>query len=40
MGEEFDPLIKSCNTWTVPAIETKSMGLQADALVPHFLLVT
>jgi len=33
-------LIKSCNTWTVPAAETKSIGLRADALVPCFLLAT
>jgi len=26
-------LIKFCCTWTVPAAETKSMGLQADARV-------
>jgi len=26
-------LIKFCGTWTVPAAETKSMGLQADAQV-------
>jgi hypothetical protein len=31
--EEFNPLIKSCTTWTVPATETKSIGLQADARV-------
>jgi hypothetical protein len=30
MGEEFDPLIKYCCTRTVPAAETKSIGLQAD----------
>jgi hypothetical protein len=36
MGEEFAPLIKSCCIWTVPAAETKSIGLQADALVPCF----
>jgi hypothetical protein len=33
MREEFNPLIKSCATWTVPAAETKSMGLQAYARV-------
>jgi len=33
-------LIKSCGTKTVPAAETKSIGLRADALVPCFLLVT
>jgi hypothetical protein len=31
MREEFDQLIKSCRTLTVPAAETKSVGLQADA---------
>ena len=33
MREEFNPLIKSCGTRTVPAAETKSIGLQADARV-------
>jgi|GEM_PF-7057686 len=33
MREEFNPLIKSCCTRTVPAAETKSIGLQADARV-------
>jgi hypothetical protein len=33
MREKFDPLIKSCGTRTVPAAETKSIGLQADARV-------
>jgi hypothetical protein len=33
MKEEFKRLIKSCVTRTVPAAETKSMGLQADAQV-------
>jgi hypothetical protein len=33
MREEFNILIKSCATRTVPATETKSMGLQADARV-------
>jgi hypothetical protein len=33
MREEFNPLIKFCGTRTVPAAETKSMGLQADARV-------
>jgi hypothetical protein len=33
MREEFNPLIKSCATRTVPAAETKSIGLQADARV-------
>jgi len=32
------PLIKTCDTRTVPAAETKSIGLPADALVPRFLL--
>ena len=38
MREEFHLLIKSCATRTVPAAKTKSIGLQADALVPCFLL--
>ena len=33
MKEEFNPLIKSCATRTVPAAETESIGLQADARV-------
>jgi len=33
MREEFNPLIKSCATWTVPTAETESIGLQADARV-------
>ena len=33
MREEFNLLIKSCATRTVPATETKSIGLQADARV-------
>jgi hypothetical protein len=33
MREEFNLLIKSSATWTVPAAETKSIGLQADARV-------
>jgi hypothetical protein len=33
MREGFNPLIKSCCIRTVPAAETKSIGLQADALV-------
>jgi len=33
MREEFNLLIKSCATRTVPAAETKSIGLQADARV-------
>ena len=31
-------LIKFCCPWTDPAAETKSIGLQADALVPCLLL--
>jgi hypothetical protein len=38
MREEFNPLIKSCATRTVPAAETKSIGLQADTRVSWFLL--
>jgi len=30
MKDEFNPLIKFCATRTVPASETKSIGLQAD----------
>ena len=33
MREEFNSLIKYCTTRTDPAAETKSIGLQADALV-------
>jgi hypothetical protein len=33
MREEFNTLIKSSATRTDPATETKSIGLQADALV-------
>ena len=33
MREEFDLLIKSCDTRTVPAAKTKSIGLQTDARV-------
>jgi len=33
MGEKIILLIKSCVTRTVPAAETKSIGLQADARV-------
>ena len=33
MREEFNPLIKSCATWTDPAAKTKSIGLQAYARV-------
>jgi hypothetical protein len=33
MREKFNQLIKSCGTRTVPAAETKSIGLQADARV-------
>jgi hypothetical protein len=38
MREKFNQLIISCSTLTVPASETKSIGLAADALVPCFLL--
>jgi len=38
MREKSSQLIKSCDTLTVPAAETKSIGLQADTLVPCFLL--
>jgi hypothetical protein len=34
MREKFSQLIKSCGTLTVPAAETKSIGLAAGALVP------
>ena len=33
MREEFNSLIKSCCPRTVPAAETKSIGLQADTRV-------
>src|SRR5664279_5393635 len=33
MREKFNLLIQSCATGTVPASETKSIGLQADARV-------
>ena len=33
MREEFNLLIKSCATWTVPAAKTESIGLQANARV-------
>jgi hypothetical protein len=33
MGEEFNKLIKICATKTIPAAETESIGLQADARV-------
>jgi hypothetical protein len=33
MREEFNQLIKSCPTRTVPAAKTESIGLQADARV-------
>jgi hypothetical protein len=36
MRVNINPLIKSCATRTVPATETRSIGLQADALVPCF----
>jgi hypothetical protein len=38
MREKSSQLIKSCGNWTDPAVETKSIGLPADALVPYFLL--
>ena len=38
MRVKSSPLIKFCGTRTVPAAETKSMGLAADALVSWFLL--
>ena len=38
MGEEFNTLIIFCGTRTDPAAKTESIGLQADALVPCFLL--
>jgi hypothetical protein len=34
MREEFNPLIKSCTTWTIPAAETRSIGWPADAQTP------
>jgi hypothetical protein len=40
MREEFNPLIKSCANRTVPATETKSIGLQADAQLSWFLHAT
>jgi len=33
MSEKLNQLNKSCGTRTVPAAETKSMGLAADARV-------
>jgi hypothetical protein len=33
MREEFNPFIKFSATWTDPAAETKSIGLQAYARV-------
>jgi hypothetical protein len=33
MRGEFNLLIKSWATWTVPAAKTESIGLQADARV-------
>jgi hypothetical protein len=38
MRVKSSQLIKSCGTLTVPASETKSIGLPADTLVPCFLL--
>jgi hypothetical protein len=40
MREYLSQLIIFCGTGTNPASETKSIGLQADALVPCFLLAT
>jgi hypothetical protein len=37
MREEFNQLIKSCGTQTVPADKTESIGLQADAQLSWFL---
>jgi hypothetical protein len=37
MREKFNVLIKSCCTRTVPAAETKSIGLAANAQVSWFL---
>jgi len=37
MREEFNLLIKSCATRTVPAAKTKSIGLQAYAQLSWFL---
>jgi hypothetical protein len=37
MREKYNPLIKFCCTLTVPAAETQSIGLQADALLSWFL---
>jgi hypothetical protein len=36
MREEFDLLIKSCGTSTVPAAETKSIGLAANTRLSWF----
>jgi len=40
MRVNINPLIKLRCTRTVPAAETKSVGLPANALVPCFLLAT
>jgi hypothetical protein len=40
MREEFNFPIKSCAIRTVPAAETKSIGLQADAQLSWFLHAT
>src|ERR1035437_1740268 len=40
MREEFNLLIKSCATRTVPSAETKSIVLQADAQMSWFLHAT
>jgi hypothetical protein len=37
MREKVSQLIKHCGTGTVPAAETKSIGLQADAQLSWFL---
>jgi hypothetical protein len=37
MREKFNLLIKYCGTRTIPAAETKSIGLPADALVSWLL---
>jgi hypothetical protein len=37
MREKYNPLIKFCCTLTVPAAETQSIGLSADAQLSWFL---
>jgi hypothetical protein len=39
MRENINTLIKSCDTWTDPAAETKSIGLPADAQLAAFFAV-